>query len=133
MRDPEFLMWAFQHSRDVLPSELVARGSRMRDLPRANRDLSDFAYEHAGETLTLAQAMADTFVDGLMVLHDGAVVFEYYDRGMGPETLHICQSVSKTITAALAGVLVGRGALSTEDLVTQHLPEFTGSVWDGST
>ena len=46
-----------------------------------------------------------------MVLHRGALVMERYDHGMRRDTPHLLQSVSKSLTGALAGALAGRGEL----------------------
>jgi CubicO group peptidase (beta-lactamase class C family) len=42
-------------------------------------------------------------------------------------------SVSKSVTSAVCGVLVGRGVLAPEDLLTTHIPELAGTSWDGCT
>ena len=44
---------------------------------------------------------------------------------------HLLMSCSKSLTSILCGVLAGRGLLTTADLVTDHLPELTGTAWEG--
>jgi len=113
--------WAYLHMRELFPTARVARGERVSVLPRNERDLSTFAFRSRGKDWTLAGMMAETYVDGLMVIHDGTVVFEHYGQGMTPETTHICQSVSKSLTAALAGVLVDRGRFDVERTVPDYI------------
>jgi CubicO group peptidase (beta-lactamase class C family) len=73
------------------------------------------------------------FTDGVAVLHDGALVYERYANGMGPGTLHLSQSVGKSVVGLLAGILAGRGALDPASPVTDHVPEVAGSGYDGAT
>jgi CubicO group peptidase (beta-lactamase class C family) len=81
-----------------------------------------------------AQALLDDDrTDGVIVLHRGEVVLEGYRRGMAADDVHLLQSVSKSITGILAGALADRGRLSAADLVTAHVPELTGTAFDGAT
>lgn len=50
--------------------------------------------------------------DALVVLRKGQVVFERYGADHGPNVRHVSWSMAKSITAALAGVAVGEGAIS---------------------
>jgi hypothetical protein len=68
-----------------------------------------------------------------MVLDHGDVVLEEYRRGMRANDVHLLQSVSKSITGTLTGVLADRGVLGVEDPVTAHVPELEGSSFDGAT
>src|ERR1700756_4698977 len=52
---------------------------------------------------------------------------------MQPDDVHLLQSVSKSITGTLTGVLVARGVLAPDDLVTAHVPELAGTSFDGAT
>ena len=72
------------------------------------------------------------YVPQVIALHQGAIVLEEYRRGMRDDDVHLLQSVSKSITGILAGILVQRGALAPEDLVTEHVPELAGSGFDGA-
>jgi CubicO group peptidase (beta-lactamase class C family) len=129
-----YLRWAMQHAREVLPTALVDRGDGpVWELPRRLRDVSDWRLEHAGHTWTFDEITSTTYVDGLMVVHDGTVVLEHYANGMGPRTRHLCQSVSKSLTSTLVGVLQDEGVLSDTTLVTDAIGELRGTVWDRCT
>jgi CubicO group peptidase (beta-lactamase class C family) len=127
------IRWAQLHSRELLPSARVSPGESVTILPRRPLDLDDFRFEHDGREWTLAGAMARTDADGWMVVHDGAIVFERYEGEMTAETRHLCQSVSKSMTSALAGALVAAGRFGVEALVTGYLGELAGTVWEGCT
>jgi CubicO group peptidase (beta-lactamase class C family) len=121
------------HTRELLPSARVSRGDVVTVLPRRPRELAGVRFEHAGREWTLAAAMKQTDVEGWMVIHDGAVVFEHHAAPMTAETRHLCESVSKSMTSALSGALVAAGRFSVDALVTDYVGELAGTVWEGCT
>lgn len=126
-----YVRWSFLHAREVFPTARVLRGETVAPLPRNERYLTSFAFRHHGKDYTLGQAMDETYVDGLMVIQDGTIIFEHYDEGMTPSTTHLCQSVSKSLTAALTGVLVGQGRFDLSAEVPDYIEELRGTCWDG--
>jgi CubicO group peptidase (beta-lactamase class C family) len=133
MWEARHVRWAQMHTRELLPSARVARGENATVLPRRPGDLAGLRFDHAGREWTLAATMQETDVDGWMVVHDGAIVFEHYAGAMTPQTRHLCQSVSKSMTSALAGALVAAGRFSVEALVTDYVGELAGTAWEGCT
>jgi CubicO group peptidase (beta-lactamase class C family) len=132
-QDPPFNRWGFQHVRDLIPTARIPRGERARALPRAERDLDGLKLQIGRRRLGLERFLDETYTDGLLVLHRGRVVTERYANGMTPSTPHLLMSVSKSVTSAVCGVLVGRGVLSPDDLLTAHIPELAGTSWEGCT
>ncbi len=59
----------------------------------------------------------------VVVVQGGHILYERYDRGVGPDNRQLTWSVSKTYTAAMAGVAVEQGALDVQDSVCKHLPD----------
>ena len=68
-----------------------------------------------------------------MVHIDGQVIHESYYNGMEPSSLHIAQSVSKSVTSTVAGILIGRGLLDPGQMITHYLPELENTAWNGAT
>ena len=101
------------------------------DLPRAERELGGVEFEHRGRSLDFATMLDETYADGILVIHDGVVLIERYFNGMAPSEPHLLMSVSKSLNSTLCGVLVGRGALTPDDLVTEHVEELRGTAWEG--
>jgi CubicO group peptidase (beta-lactamase class C family) len=134
-RLPPYNRQAFRRVRELVPSAGIARGTAPAvPFPRNIRDLDAVAVDTPdGGKVTVGQALADTFTDGFLVLHRGSVVCERYDAGHGPATPHIVFSVSKSITALLAGILAGRGLLHPEAPVLRYLPEAAGSAYGDCT
>ena len=127
---PPWNRWSFQHVREILPTVEVWRGPGIvRGLASHERDLDGLAVG-AG---TLAAHLDETYTDGFLVLKDGAIAYERYFNGMGQRTLHLSQSVAKSITGMVAGILIGRGILEVNAPVTQYLPELENTGWRGAT
>jgi hypothetical protein len=77
---PPFNRWAFQHMREIIPSQPIRRGvGPVRDLPAAQRpvNLDDVAVALTdGSSGTIAGVLAETYTDSAIVMHDGRVVLE---------------------------------------------------------
>jgi CubicO group peptidase (beta-lactamase class C family) len=112
----------------------ISRGEGpMVELPRAEHDLGGFRFEHEGRTLDVDAMLTETYTDGFLVVHDGAVIAEHYFNGMEPFETHLLMSVSKSFNSTLCGALVADGALTPDDLVPDHVDELQGSAWEGCT
>jgi CubicO group peptidase (beta-lactamase class C family) len=132
---PPWNRWAFQHIRELLPTAEVWRGHGHRSRLREEaRDLDGLAVEDSeGGPTTLAGLLDETYTDGFIVIRDGVVAYERYFNGLTPRTLHLSQSVSKSITGALFGILAGRGVVDPMRSVTEYLPELSATAWAGAT
>jgi len=119
---------------ELTRTERISRGAgSVFELPRAERELDSFHFEFAGEKLSFPQMLEATFTDGLLVLHDGAVLFEYYADAMKPSDTHLLMSVSKSLTSTLCGVCVERGLVAPERAVVDYIEELRGTAWEGCT
>ena len=127
--------WAFQHIREVLPTVEVWRGSGHRHrLERVEVDLDNLpVVDSKGGPTTLAGLLDETYADGFLVLKDGKVAYERYFNGMDERTLHLSQSMAKSVTGSVFGILVGRGLIDPARLVTDYLPELGATAWAGAT
>jgi CubicO group peptidase (beta-lactamase class C family) len=134
-QDPPFNRWGFQHVRDLVPTARIGRGDGpVAEFERAPRELDSIGVPGAdGGAVSLADALAQTYTDGFLVLHDGRIVDERYFTGMTPATPHLLMSVSKSVTGALAGVLTGRGQLDPAAPVVRYVPELAGTSFEGAT
>ena len=128
-QDPPFNRWAFQHFRELVPTAPIPRGDGpVADLPHALRDIDGLRFTSAdGGTTTIASMLAATYTDAFLVLHRGAIVAEQYFNGMTPATLHLLQSVSKSITGTVAGILIDRGLLDPARPVNDYVSDLVGT------
>jgi len=134
-QDPPYNRWAFQHVREIIPTASIHRGpGPMSVLERRPRDVLHVPCGLAGDKmLTVAEWLAGSSTDGLLVLHRGRIVAEHYFNHMRPHTTHLLQSVSKSIVGTVAGILAGRGELVLDGPVTDQVPELAGSSFEGAT
>jgi CubicO group peptidase (beta-lactamase class C family) len=116
--------WSFQHVDEVVAVEAVAHE------PASARA---WASTSGGLDDLVDPLVADAWVDGVLVAQHGMILCERYANGMTPKTLHISQSVGKSVLGLLVGVLAGRGVVRREDLATRYVPEVRGSGYDGAT
>jgi CubicO group peptidase (beta-lactamase class C family) len=135
-QEPGHLKWSFQHMRELIPTARIARATTPSPLARTGdgdgRELLALTVAADSERTTVQGVLNAGSTDGFIILHDGRVALEVYD-GMAADSTHLLQSVSKSITAVLTGILVGRGVLSPQDSVTSHVPELAGTSFDGAT
>ena len=134
-QDPPFNRWAFQHVRELIPTARISRGDGPAwELPRAERDILGLVFRDGDSRETSVGGLLDeTYTDGFLVLHRGRIVAEHYFNGLAPDVPHLLMSVSKSVTAAVAGVLAGRGELAVTARVEQIVPELSGSSFEGAT
>ena len=133
-RTPPFNRWSFQHVREIIPTAEVAEHPSWRwELPRALVDVRDATFTVDGQERTVGGWLLESQCDGIIALHQGAVVMEWYDNHLTPSTPHIIFSVTKSVTALLMGVLAGRGQLDPEAPVTRYIPEAKGSAYGDAT
>jgi CubicO group peptidase (beta-lactamase class C family) len=127
--------WAFQHVGDFLRTARIARGHGAAwNFGSAPRDISGITFTDIdGATRTVAEMLAATYTDGFLVAHDGRIVAEIYLNGMERATLHLSQSVVKSFTSTLVGVLVGAGELDPDRLVSDYVPELVTCGYRGAT
>jgi hypothetical protein len=116
--------WSFQHVDQMVAVQTVAHDrDRVRAWPVHQQALDDL----------IEPLLADAWVDGVLVARDGAIVAERYANGMTAETLHLSQSVAKSVVGLLVGILIDRGRLRREDLAGAHVPEVAAGGYGDAT
>jgi CubicO group peptidase (beta-lactamase class C family) len=116
--------WAYVHVGEVVDTVSVPRGAGpVWQLEQGAADVDD-----------LVDPLLDTaYVDGLAVVHRGRLVAERYGGEMTETSLHLSQSVGKSVLGLLVGILAARGVLDTREAVTERVPEVEGSGYAGAT
>jgi CubicO group peptidase (beta-lactamase class C family) len=125
-----FNRWGFLHVRELARTAVIPRGDGpVTELPYDLRDLDGVPVQG----LTFADALEETYTDGICIVHDGRVVFERYADGVAPGDTHLLMSVSKSLTATLVGVLAGEGVLDPDADVSEYVGVLRGTAWEGCT
>lgn len=133
-RTGPYNQWAFHHVREIVPSADIPNApDDVWQLDAQPTDLSALSFKHRDVSYSLDRLIADTDTDGLVILHRGKLIFEHYANGMTAHTPHILMSVSKSMTALVAGCVIAKGALDPDQLVTSIIPELRDSVYATST
>jgi CubicO group peptidase (beta-lactamase class C family) len=134
-RHPPFNKWSFQHVREIMPTADIANDpDNVRPLPGASSAVfADFSIKADGVVYGMDELLRATDTDGLVIVRDGKIIYEFYDNDMRPDTPHIFMSVSKSVLGMLVGALVERNALDLEDQVTRWIPEIGASAYAGAT
>jgi CubicO group peptidase (beta-lactamase class C family) len=127
--------WTFCHIAEIFPTALISRGPEpAAPLLRRLESFDDVPCGTAdGRPTTVGATIAATDTDGWMVVHGDQILAEYYAGAMEPPTLHLLQSVSKSIVGILAGALVSQGVINVHEQVTAYVPELERTGYRGAT
>jgi CubicO group peptidase (beta-lactamase class C family) len=127
--------WSFQNELKLNRTADVWRGSGpVAPLLRNPQDLSHVTYHNrAGEQFTFDQMVEMSYTDGILVLHQGRVIYERYLNGMQPHSLHAWASGSKSMTGTLTALLAHEGLFDPNALVSTYLPELKDSGFGDAT
>lgn len=131
--DEDKIVYNFLNMNKVFPSTPITAaitkhsfGSRPMTLP--------VNYELDGQTYNLEQALEYFKSDGMVVLHQGKIVYENYWLGNSAEQPHISWSVAKSFLSALIGIAFDEGHIaSLNDPITKYLSDFIGTGYEGVT
>jgi CubicO group peptidase (beta-lactamase class C family) len=136
MRFPQW-RWSFSHWRELVPTVNVPRGaSRVAVLPKAERrDLDNVHFMPMGGTrrMTWRESLDANYTDGIVVLHRGRIVYEYYAGALAAERQHIAFSVTKSFFGTIAAALIHEGKLDASAPVARYIPELKDSGFGGAT
>jgi len=121
--------WAFHHVREIIASEDIAGGKEVDRLEtEINPAVAGLMLNGLGDAdWTLQRWLDESSSDALLVAHRGKLVHEWYADEAIEVNPHIVFSVSKSMTATLAGVLVEQGLLEPTKGLVEYLPELAAS------
>lgn len=85
-----------------------------------------------GEQRLLSKELEHYKTDGLIVLHNGNLLYENYWNNNSANSKHIAFSVTKSFVSALVGIALDEGLIDNiEDPITKYLPDFKGTGYEG--
>ncbi len=131
--------WSLSHFRELMPTVNVWRGTAPAsdlggvDSALAGRIDAMTFQDMNGQTRVWADTLADTYTDGLVVLHRGRRVYERYAGALQPHLQHACFSMTKSYSATLAATLVHERVLDETRLVPHYLPEMANTAFADAT
>ncbi|HEY2677882.1 MAG TPA: serine hydrolase [Steroidobacteraceae bacterium] len=133
------IRWSLSHMRELAPTAAVWRGSGAPSElgppdggSESSIDALEFVDMH-GRKLTWAQALQDTYTDGIVLLHRGRRIYERYCGALQPHVPHACFSITKSYAATLAATLLHEKVLDENKRVPYYLPEMAGTAYEDAT
>lgn len=132
------LRWTVCHFRELLPTEQVSRGIGAPvpleyKLNEAAIDALTFTPMGSSETMTWEQSLAANYTDGMLIIHQGKIVYERYSGCLNETGKHGAMSMTKSMTGLLAEILVVEGKLDDNTLVSSIVPELADSAFGSAT
>ena len=133
------IRWSLSHTRELAPTATVWRGthpaSDLGTVPAATQAAIDALQfkDMQGGNRVWADTLADTYTDGIVVLHKGKRVYEKYLGALKPHGAHSCFSITKSYAATLCATLVHEGVLDDSKLIPHYLPEMANTAYADAT
>jgi len=131
---PEQQVAGYRNIARIFPTRRIAAGSTPLVLPVQTRDLGTVQIQHDGGVMTVDDYFEAQSVAGLLVIKDGAIVYERYGLGNTENSVWVSYSVAKSVTSMLLGAAIRDGYIeSVDEKISDYLPRLKGSSYDQST
>ena len=131
--EPENISENFREIESIFPTRQVPRSTQPNSFPYANIGLVlPESFSHNDSIINTKSYLDYTLTDALLVIQNDSIKYEYYSNGFQPTDRHISFSMSKSVISTLIGIAIEDGQIkSVENKVTEYLPEFEGTRYDG--
>lgn len=131
------LRWTVCHIRELMPTKRVRKGlkppSPLEYSIDSNIDSVAFHVMGTEKTMTWKESLGANYTDGILILHKGRVVYEYYSGCLDEGGKHAAMSMTKSLTGLLAETLVVEGKLDDTAKVSSVIPELSDSAFGNAT
>ncbi|MBZ9848646.1 beta-lactamase family protein [Mesorhizobium sp. CA14] len=124
-----FNRWSFQNVGELVPSAHVAAAPGGESQAKPLGALLEEKISLAGGSETVESFLKRSDTDGLTILKAGKLVGDWSAPHMPFGARHIIFSISKSVTAILAGILEGEGIFDLDAPVTEYIPEAKSSAY----
>lgn len=141
--DPDYfsfpkLRWTVCNFRQLMPTANVSRGIGAPAVLQKQTDATaidalTFTPLGSDKSMTWAASLDANYTDGLIILHKGVVVYEYYSGCLNETGQHGAMSVTKSLTGLLGEILVAEGKLDDTAKVATIVPELGKSAFGDAT
>lgn len=131
------LRWSVSHMRQFMPTVNVSKGLKnsvaLAYTPQVGID--DIRFTPLGEkkTMSFKESLDKVYADGVVILHKGKIVYEFYTGSLTEEGQHSAMSVTKSITGTLGAMLVAEGLIDPTKKVIDYIPELKNSAFGDAT
>lgn len=129
------MAWNNKNLNRIFPTVNVYRSGPVRELiRRPMAEIGEFEVDTPDGSMPFADFLRSDLSTcmGLVVLHQGRIVFEDYSR-MEPYERPIFWSVTKVLVSAVVSILEDRGVVEIDKAIETYIPELSGSSYRGIT
>jgi len=129
-RTAPYVRWSFVNVAELVPSAMIDAASGQAETPPVDATalLGENVELSKGRT-TVGAFLESCNTDSLVVMKSGRVIADYHSPLHGREDRHIIFSITKSLTAILAGILEDEGKLDPKAPVIDYVPEMSGSAY----
>jgi CubicO group peptidase (beta-lactamase class C family) len=127
------MLWNNKNLHQIVPTVNVYRDGPVRELAyRPMAEIAEFEIETPGGQMQLQDFLESEFSStmGIVIVHEGAIVFELYPR-MQPNEKPIWWSVTKAFVSTVLAILEDRGLVDVSLPIDHYIPELAGSDFEG--
>jgi len=136
-RTSPYCSWAFHHVRELLPTMNVLSNpdpSQATTFVSDEQPINQLSFVGAdNNNWTVEQLLKAGSTDAFMIIKDNQIISEQYFNGQQAHDPHVVFSVTKSVTAILAGILVEKGHLDPKALAIDYMPEAKDTAWSDCT
>jgi hypothetical protein len=131
------LRWTVCHIRELMPTKRVSRGIG-DPIPlqyAIDKNIDDVSFTPLGsdKPMTWEMSLSANYTDGILIIHEGKVVYERYFGCLEETGKHAAMSMTKSMTGLLAEILIAEGQLDESAQVTSIVPELASSAFGSAT
>lgn len=131
-RTEPYNRWAFQNVSEMVRSVEVTNAGRIEDMMGLGA-LETQSLSIAEATETVGSFLARSGTDTFTVMKSGRFVADHVSPTATWSAPHIAFSISKSLTAILAGTLIDEGKLDPAAPILEYVPEMQGSAYADAT
>ncbi|MGD9311140.1 MAG: serine hydrolase [Desulfosarcina sp.] len=131
------LRWTVCHIRELMPTKRVSSGIG-DPIPlqyAIDNDIDGVRFTPlgGGKPMTWEKSLSANYTDGILIIHNGKVVYERYFGCLEETGKHAAMSMTKSMTGLLAEILVAEGRLDENAKVASIVPELANSAFGSAT
>lgn len=127
------LRYSVCHMREFLPTTEVkaAHDNRYEFDIAINKSIDSVSFTplNSDGKISWKESLALNYTDGVLILHQGKIVYEAYFGELEADGLHAAMSVSKTFTGTLGALLVEEGILDENTTAGEYVPGLKNSAF----
>jgi len=131
------LRYSVSNMRQFMPTVTVSKGTDPASEISRNimKEIDNVTFTPMGgeKEITWKESLMKNYTDGIIVMHEGKIVYEKYFGSLDENGLHACMSMTKSFTGTLGIMLAYEGLLDLEEKASTYIPEMKNSAFGDAT